>query len=369
MLSRTQLVSMYTKLSQNTSSDNETLGLQLMNQEQRYLLQKYFSNEGTFTTTTVGSQDLTSTGSFSAAATSGTLTSAWPYHTTTAYVTFSNGDIRRVNFTKNSTAITWSGGLSATATTALDVGGVQYYPAPPNFSKLKTLTIMQGALLWTPDEIRTRQEWDQMNVFPYYGDIPNNFYVYPGGDHGAQFGIWPIPSTTGNLITFNYKYRIPDLSLADDTTGTVSVSNSAVAVTGSGTAFIPTTNAQLESRWLQISPNKGDNLWYQIASVDSTTAATLYQPYQGITVSGGSFTIGQMPIIMEDFHDMLVYKALTFYFSSIVDNPKKRAEFEDAYNKKLEMLDEYAGSNTVNVNLGRRPLMRNPNLYGQSFGG
>ena len=299
MLSTTALKNLYGKLSQNTTTENLDLGLQIMNLEHRYLLQKYFSNEGTYTTTTVAQQ--------------------------------------------------------------------QFYKAPPNYSKLKTVTITIGVLQWTLTEIKTRQEWDKLNVFPYYADIPVNFFVYPGGDHGVQIGIWPIPSSNGNTITFNYKYRVPDLSLSDDTTGTVSVSNAGTAVTGASTAFVPTTNSQLESRWIQISQNKGDNLWYQIASVSSTTALTLYQPYQGISVSGGSFTIGQMPILMEDFHDMLVYKALVHYFSSIVDNPKKAAEFQNIYNMKLELLEEYAGQKTVDVNLGRRPLSRNPNLYQQSL--
>lgn len=291
---------MYGSLSQNSTADNLALGLQIMNQEQRYLLQKYFSNEGSYTDTTVSQQ--------------------------------------------------------------------QFYKAPPNYSKLKTITVTIGVLQWTLTEILTRQEWDRLNVFPYYSDIPVNYFIYPGGDKGVKIGIWPIPSSNGNTITYNYKYRIPDLSLSDVTTGTVSVSANGTAVTGSGTSWDKTTNAGQESRWIQISPAKGDNLWYQVASVDSTTGITLYSPYQGIAVSGGNYTLGQMPILMEDFHDMLVYKALVFYFSSIVDNPQKAAEYQAQYNLKLEMLDKYAGSTSVDVNLRRKPLSRNPNLYAQSIG-
>lgn len=386
MLSVTAMKNLYGSLTQNTSTENLALGLQIMNLEQRYLLQKYFSNEGSFSTTTVGSQDLTATGSFAANATTGTLTAAWAYHTTKAQVTFSNGDVRNVSFTKNSTSISWTGGLSSTATTALDVGGCQFYPAPPNYSKMKTVTIQVGNLQWTPQEVLTRQEWDKLNVFPYYADIPNNYFIYPGGDHGVQVGIWPIPSTTGNLITYNYKYRIPDLSIEDYTTpGTVSVTSGSTAVTGSSTTFAVTTNAPLESRWIRFAPTStastsGDNLWYQIASVDSTTAISLYQPYQGSTVTASpassptypslstGYTIGQMPILMEDFHDMLVYKAVVHYFTSIVDNPKKAAEFQSIYNNKLELLDQYAGQKSVDVNLARKPLSRNPNLFPQSIG-
>lgn len=290
---------MFSSLSQNSTPENLALGLQIMNQEERYLLQKYFSNEGSFNDITVSNQ--------------------------------------------------------------------QFYKTPPNYSKLKTITVTIGVLKWTLTEILTRQEWDKLNVFPYYSDIPVNFYVYPGGDKGVQIGIWPIPSTAGNTITYNYKYRIPDLSIADYTTGTVGITTTTTAVTGAGTTWDITANAGLESRWLQISPAKGDNLWYQVASVNSTTSLTLYGAYQGITVAGGTYTLGQMPILMEDFHDMLVYKALVFYFSSIVDNPKKAAEFQAQYDLKLAMLDQYAGSSTIDVNLRHKPLSRNPNLYQNSL--
>lgn len=367
MISYTKLQSLYGQLSQNTSATNLALGADLMNIEQRYLLQKYFSNEGSFSIATVGAQTLTVTGALSANDTSATLTSAWTYHTTTANVTFSGGDVRVVSFQRGSTAISWGVGLSESATASISVGGLQFYPAPPNYSKLKTVTVTNGNLTWTPDEVLTREEWDKLNVFPYYSDIPNNFFIYPGGDRGVQIGIWPIPSTTGNTITYNYKFRIPDLSLADYVTGTVAVSNRGTTITGSTTAFTPTTNIQNESRWIQISQTKGDNLWYQVSSVDSGTSITLFEPYQGIAVTGGSYILGQMPILMEDFHDMLIWKALTYYYSSIVDNPKKREEYQGNYDIKLRQLDDYAGSKTTHVNLGRRPNRMNPNLFQQNL--
>ena len=228
------------------------------------------------------------------------------------------------------------------------------------------MTITIGVLKWTPTEILTREEWDKLNVFPYYSDIPNNFFIYPGGDHGGQIGIWPIPSTSGNTITFNYKHRVPDLSMAD-VTSTASITTLTSAVTG-GTAFVPTVNAQLESRWIKFAQPDGDNLWYQIKTVDSATAATLYQPYQGSSITAKTSMIGQMPLLMEDFLDMLIWKPLMFYFSTIVPDPNKVKEFSEFYNQKLKQLDEYAGSKTINVNLGRRPMNRNPNLYGRNFG-
>lgn len=484
---------MFADLTQNRTQENKTRAGQLYNVEHRYLLQKYFANEGSYSIQTIGQTDLTLAADVPIGSTSATLAAAWPYQSTQAQLTFSDGEnvlatfiagsttvrwqpalqgtlfylenglsagstsatldsawsgtsgafltsfsdgsTKTVTYTNGSTGISWAGGLSSNVgneiytSTILNgsdasIGGVQFYPAPPNYSKLKDVTITVGELKWTMDEIRTQEEWDKLNTFPYYASIPSNFYVFPGGDKGARIGIWPIPSTTGNIITYNYKFRVPDLSMGDYgslaysglsgtlvigdtitagsataevlgftntniaignvsgtfsagsfttssgasgtivTVGSVSVSQGSTVVTGVNTSFIPTTNAQLESRWIQFPPPTGDGLWYQIASVDSTTGILLYQPYQGSTISGATgFIIGQMPLIAEDFQDMPLWKAIQYYFSSIVNTPKKAEEYQDIYDRKLPLLAEYSGTNTINVNLSRRARMRNPNLF------
>jgi hypothetical protein len=439
MFSYTNLNNTYTDLSQNTAANNVTRGAYLMNIEHRYLLQKYYNNEGSFSIQTIGSTNQTLTAAPNINDKSATLSVAWPYASCSTVVTFSDGEVQNVKFTNNSTAISWPVGLvgtqfaltttiaagattailqtawaTATQTTlssfsdgstksitytkgstaiswagglaqavgavvntsvmtsAISTGGVQFYRMPPNYSKLKDITITVGNLKWTLDEIRTREEWDKVNVFPYYADIPKNFFIYPGGDKGGHIGIWPIPSTTGNIITFNYKFRVPDLSIADVVGSggiTASVSNGGIVVTGSGTSWTPTTNSQLESRWIQFAPTassstSGDNLWYQIASVDSATQLTLFQPYQGTSITSSiTYTIGQMPILPEDFHDMLFLKALVYYFTAIKKDKERAVGFDEEYKRKLELLNEYSSSNTVNVNLSRHINSRNPNLY------
>lgn len=498
MISATKLQQIVSDLSQNLSAENNTRSLYLGNIEQRYLMQKYFANEGSYSIQTIGQTSLTLAAGVPIGSTSATLASAWPYQTTQAQLTFSDGEVVLGTFTNGSTAVTWmpttvgllyylTTSLSAGATTAIlqsawtgisgsyvisfsdgstktatitngsaniswtgglaqavgnqiytstiltgssaSIGGVQFYPFPPNYSKLKDITITVGVLKWTMDEVRTREEWDKLNVFPYYASIPSKFFIYPGGDKGGQIGIWPIPSNTGNVITYNYKFRVPDLSLPDYgaltytglvgnlevgdtiiqsgiiatidsftstniavrganapftvaafTTGngasgsisvinSVSVANGSMAVTGITTHFTPTTNQQLESRWIKFAQPTGDELWYQIANVSSTTGITLYQPYQGVSiVNTQGYTIGQMPLIAEDFQDMLVWKVLQHYFTSIVDNKGLVAEYKDVYDRKLELLSEYSGSNTINVNLSPKATRQNPNLFPQRVG-
>ena len=439
MLSFTQLQTLFGDLSGNTSTANLSRAAYLANIEQRYLLQKFFNNEETFTITTIGAVNLTVTAVPVLGATSATLSYAWSYPSTTSVVTFSDGEQRNVIFKNVSTAITWTNGLIGTkfnltavvlaaatsatlanawagttgtytiqfsdgetksvvltngsaaitwagglvanvgsfiftsvCTTAIAVGGVQEYKLPADYSKLKTGTLTIGSLKWTPTEVTSREEWDRLNVFPYYADIPSHFFIW-----NNKFQLWPIPATSGNIISFNYKRRIPDLSIADVVGGagvTASVTNGSTTVTVAGVSLMPTNNSIGESRWIQLAPTtaaatSGDNLWYQIASVDSTTSITLSQPYQGTTVTNSiTWTIGQMPVLMEDFQDMLLWKPLMNYYGSIVDNKTKYSEYKNNYDEKMELLKEYGGSKTVNVNLCRKTYSRNPNLYGQNFG-
>lgn len=313
------------------------------------------------------------TGSLVQGATSATLGAVWNGQgKSVIQVTFSSGDLRNVTFTNNSNAISWTPGLSNIATSTIGIGGQQFYNLPADYSKMLNPTITVGNLQWgNLKPILTRAEWDQMNIFPYYADIPVYYYIFPGGDHGPSIGVWPIPSTTGNVINITYKFRVVDLSLPDYSTGTVTATNGSNVITSSGATFIPTINSQVEARWLQIpqvtsigNTNGGDNQWYQVLSV-TTTTITLAQPYSGNTVTSqsGAYTLGEMPILNEDFHDLLVYRPLQIYFSSINKDIEKSAQFTEMYNLGMERLQKYCQTDTVDINLGRKLPSMNPNLF------
>lgn len=299
MKSYTTIRNLAGSLSQNTTTANLALFDQLINDAQRYLLEKYFFNE--------------------------------------------------------------------TSTTIVTIAQQQFYNLPYDYSKLKTFTITQGQLKWTPTEILSREDWDKLNVFPYYSDIPNNYFIY-----NNQLGIWPIPSTSANTITYNYKRRVTDLTIADYSTGTVTATNASTTITGSGTGFLanylPVAGSVLPlNLWIKITPPSGDGNWYQISSITSATVLTLANTYAGGTTSGASFVIGQMPLLLEDYHDLLVYRPLMIYFSTIVDNPNKKKEFTDLYNQGISNMDDYAGSKALQVNLRGAINTINPNLYPQNL--
>ena len=376
----TDLLQYALNLSQNSSTQNSTLFKSMINDEHRKLLQDYFFNERSVTIATVAGQ--------------------------------------------------------------------QFYPLPYNYSKLKTGTTTIGNLKWTPTEVLSRRDWDQLNTITNYtSDIPNNFYIW-----NNQFGLWPAPSSTGQIITFNYQIRVPDLTFTDYATGTVSATNTGgvtstsnlfggstsysdatgVATTGGsgtgctvnttcsngvitsitinaagsgyqigdtlyisggdGTATFTVNNISQSSTitgigtswlatylssagsvlnlnlWIRITAPKGDGNWYQISSIESATSLTLVNPYQGETCSGASYTIGQMPLLLEDFHDVIVYSPLIKYFSTINKDETKLSEFKQLRSEAIEMMDKYVGTKSLNVNLAKPRVGENPNLYSQSFG-
>lgn len=362
----TTLTTLFTTLSNNDSSANTSLGGQLISDQHRYTIQKYFDNERSYTTLTIGAEDLTTTAVMAAGDTSATLTSAWTNISCQQLVVFSNSDQRTVNFVQGSATITWTPGLSDSATVDITTIGVQGYPIPATVSKIKNDTITVGQLVYTPAPIQSIQEWTMLNALPYTSDIPNYFYIY-----NNVVNFWPIPSTSGNVITFNYKARVPDLSFADYSTGTLSgISAGSNSITGVGTTWNSVgtyplnTDLTYFNLYLRITPPKGEGIWYQIERFTSDTALLLTTPIQNAPSSTAtSYTIGQLPLLQEDFHDMLVYGALGVYFTSIAKDSDKFKMYDGLYQQRLQLLEAYGGTKSVNVDLGSQLVPNNPNLY------
>lgn len=433
MKSFTALKNLYTNLSNNTATDNDTLGGQLINDQHRYLIQRYFDNERTYTTLTIGAEDIVLASSPAVGSTSATLSVAWPditceqlvvfgngeqrtvlftqgsttitwqtglygdVYTTTAAIAagatsatlstawtgttgaltsyFSDGSSKSITYTNGSTAISWTGGLTGTveasvrtfeSDTEISTVGVQAYPIPANVSKIKNNTITVGQLVYTPSAVQSIQEWTKLNALPYTSDIPNQFYIY-----NNQVNFWPIPSTSGNLITFNYKARVPDLSFADYSTGTLSgIATGSNSITGSSTSWNTTGGYPLNkdltyfNLYLKITPPSGDGIWYPIQRFTSDTALLLATPIQDApSATASSYVIGQLPLLEEDFHDMLVYGALKTYYAAIQKDTDKFNMYDAMYNQRLELLKDYAGTKSVQVDLGAQPAMPNPNIF------
>jgi len=245
------------------------------------------------------------------------------------------------------------------------VANQQSYQLPGDFESIINFTIQIGGLLWQCKESPTRKHFDSLNIVPFYNDFPQYYYIWDN-----KLNIYPIPASSNNPITINYKRRIPDISMNDVTqttaSTTVSITTGANTVTAAGSAF---TNWMDMSGWIRIpytsvNATNGDNKWYQIDSVTSGTVLTLKNQYSGDTVAGGSFTIGDVPILPEDYQDLPLYRALRLYYSSKVPDAEKAASFAKLYDEGYALLDAKYGSKSTSpvLNDTDSPIY-NPNLF------
>lgn len=376
------------------------------------------------TFTNAGGTTATLTGNAVLGAVSGTLSSNWTGPTGLQSVTFgnANNDVRDVSFTNGSAAISWTIPLSqattsttittnatsqtisciftngsatiawttpliySITTTAISTLGFQAYLLPPQISKITDSTISVGQLRFVPAPVQTRADWDRLNFLPYSSDIPNYFFIYNG-----YLEFWPLPSTTGNVIAFNYKTKVPDFNKAflfSDNAGTAYVAGQTVfdyqagaittatvgstSITGTSTNWNTTGKFPLNvditsyNLYLSINPPYGDGLWYLIRQFNSDTTLTLVNPIQGapaISNVSHNYSIAQLPILQEDFQPVIEYKSAQFYWSTIVTNPNKYEQFDKLIKERELMLEEYAGQKQVSYDLGEQPALLNPNSY------
>lgn len=254
---------------------------------------------------------------------------------------------------------------SYTATTTAQTQG---YALPPDFEVMENVTVSTGGYVWSGTPTADRAMWDRLNVVSYYSDFVQYVFIWAG-----QLLLWPIPSTTSNTITMNYKSRVVDPSQADVTAGTVSITNGSTTVTGSGTSFAQWMG---QSGWIKVAHStaagtgstNGDNRWYQIASVASATSLTLSAPYLGPTVAGGTAVIGDVPILPEDYQDIPLYWSLMTYYTSIMPDPAQAGLYTSLYTDKIKYLDAKYGSKDYSpVLTDTQAKVYNPNLFQQSI--
>lgn len=253
------------------------------------------------------------------------------------------------------------------AYTFTTIAGQQFYNLPPRVKKLINMTVEIGGVKWQPQECPSRQYWDSLNVITFTQDYPSFFFVYNG-----QVGIYPTPATTGNTVTLNYKTRIVDLSMADVTSVTASTTISAVQGSATLTTVGSTFKRWMDEQWIRIPFSStdatcGDNQWYQIEAIASPTTVILKNPYSGENVTGGAFTIGEVPILPEDYQDLPLWRMAIIYYTTRFPDPVRADQYQKLWDIGEAKLNEEFGSKTSSVVLtDTNQEVVNPNLFVRS---
>lgn len=320
--------------------------------------------------------------------------------------------------------------LNERAYTTLTKSGQQFYQLPPQVKRLIDLTVTIGEVLWLTKPAPSREYWDSLNVIQFDQNYPTFHFVYNGNQVGlwptpASSGntitmnyqirlrdlsqadyttgtistpytkvstiapasgdtsltltaSWTLPTGTYHVVFSSGEDRSAtftngstavtwsdELNDAATTTITVNSSDGGSIIIGSGTTFVADMASGL--RWLQVTSPTGDNQWYQIGQFYSTTAIALLNPYTGLAVSGAAYTIGEMPILPEDYQDLALYRALWIYFTSIVPDAQRSKLYKDLYDDGYKMLNqEYGQKDTSPVLTDTDAAVYNPNLFVRS---
>jgi hypothetical protein len=186
-----------------------------------------------------------------------------------------------------------------------------------------SLSITVGSIIYNPTPIYDPNAWNRILESNLgQSDVPLFYYIYDG-----VVDIQPVPSTSGNPMSFRGRINLKDLSMPDYTTGTItSIANGATAVVGSSTVW----TADMVGRYIRITStsaaNGGDNEWYEIGSWTSATSIGLLKPYQGTSISAGTatYTIGQMSPIPESYDILPVYRATALYWVNATQPDKAK---------------------------------------------
>ena len=216
------------------------------------------------------------------------------------------------------------------------VANQQYYHLVTSGLRISEIRCLQGPYYFKPRLIASEYDWDVLNTYTLTSTYPTHYYIRGFN----EIGIYPIPAANvTNGLKVSYEPQHVDLTQADYTTGTVTVSNGSVTVTHSATGFTP----QMVGRWLQITDGT-DGKWYRIASYTSTSVVSLENYYEGISGSGRTFRIGECMKIPQAYQDAPVYYAIDRFY--MTQNDQKTAlTFKSRFDDKLKSAKEtYARS-------------------------
>src|SRR3990167_1941052 len=323
MKSYTTLRTDYGIDTKNTSSANLTWGDRIMNDFHRRLLSKanwpFLHRPRTLTTydpdstfTVVAGTDICTaadtililTGTEVTFSSTTTLPAGLST-STTYYLIYQSATTFKV-------ATSLANALAGTAVDITDTGtgthtvtiSTKFQPLPYDVDIVESISVTVGTTVYTPKPSPSKKYWDELQSSPSTSDTPSWWFIQDG-----KFALWPRPATSGNVIELNTKIRVPDLNIADYTTGTIDIiTNGSVKVTGLTTVW----TAPMVGRWIRVThsdtaASSGDGEWYRIDAVESNTVLYLSRPYGGrslTTGAGAAYIICHMPLLPESFHDL-----------------------------------------------------------------
>ncbi|MDZ4296110.1 MAG: hypothetical protein U1A16_01940 [Patescibacteria group bacterium] len=240
----------------------------------------------------------------------------------------------------------------------------KFWPLPYDIDLVESVEVTVSNTVYSPIPAPSRRFWDELNYSNQISDTPQYWFVEDG-----KFALWPRPATSSNVVKLNGKIRVPDLNVADYTTGNIDiVTNGDHKITGAGSSAWTTP---MVGRWIRLThsntaASSGDGEWYEITAVESSTVLYIARPYGGRSLTTGAaavYTIGQMPSLSEAFHDLPEMYAAYRYWTK-EQGSERAGEFKEMTRTGIAELFSAYGVNDLSMVLddGDDGVMLNPNL-------
>lgn len=209
-------------------------------------------------------------------------------------------------YTSTNYGVTWSAIGTAdlkfnvyTGATA-NTGNIRFY----NETGLKQTIAKYGSTLYRIDDTTGTPT---AITLPTGVTLESSTYL----DHTVVYNTLLIADGTNRIK----KYR--GSTNANYTTGTISVTNGSATVTGSGTTWSTSTNAEV-NEYIQLPDSK----WYRITAIGTATSLTIERTYQGSTLSGQTYVIspwGEIQGRMDSTAVSSLIRPLATYIENHID--------------------------------------------------
>lgn len=213
--------------------------------------------------------------------------------------------------------------------TASTVADQREYQVPPDCAWVKNVSIINGTNKVVLDEVQSEKIWDDYTLNDFTG-LPQRYFYRPRfGLGGGLIELDPIPGASTYTIRLTCESNDKDLSKSAYSTGTISINSGSASVTGSGTTF----TSDMVGRYLQITADGHDRLFYRIKTFTSTTVIVLENVYEGTSnASGVAYQIVELFQVPEEMQMLPIYYSLWHWWETKKDTnyaTKYRALWED----------------------------------------
>jgi hypothetical protein len=187
------------------------------------------------------------------------------------------------------------------------------YPFPPGLVTIEGGFITIGSVNYPLRPIESRLNIELLNAIQIQASALPQFYFV----EQDSFQIWPIPQST-YTGTIYYHFRDRNLSVADFTSGTITLTNGSAIITNSSALFTPA----MVGRWFTVKDPTvvGQGYWYRITGYTDTTHVTMGTnngyavEWANADATTTEFVIGETPELPEELHSVLAWgTAADFY--------------------------------------------------------